>query len=137
MNQKNTSELFATHNLRKTTIREQVLQAFLEQDNALTNQDIELHLSEEIDRITLYRTLKKFVEHGILHRIENASTTHYALCNDCDIHHHTDDHIHFQCTKCETIECFDQPKSFSIQTPENYQIDKMNILVKGTCAKCG
>lgn len=130
-------KLFSSHNIRKTRIREQVLEVFLNEDNALTNQDIELGLVEEIDRITLYRTLNLFVEQGILHRIENANTTHYALCNDCDMHHHEDDHLHFQCIKCDTIECFDHEEQFNIQLPPNYKVKEMNVLLKGLCAKCG
>lgn len=131
------AKLLSMHDVRKTEIREKVLNVFLNQGYALTSQDIEMELEDEIDRITLYRTLIKFVEHGILHRIENANTTHYALCDDCDVQHHNDNHLHFQCTSCNTIECFHQKKKLNIQLPPNYQLSHLNILIKGTCAKCG
>lgn len=136
MNEPKIERLLTNHKLRKTDIRKDVLEVFLTNDKALTNQDIEENLQDNADRITLYRTLNKFVEHGILHRIENANQTHYALCHGCNIHHHSDNHIHFKCTSCESIECFDQPESLGFSLPPNYAIKKVNILVEGICAKC-
>ena len=136
MNSKKINHLLDEHKLRKTEIRRNVLSVFLQHTNALANQDIEDYLHGEVDRITLYRTLNKFVAHGLIHRIENATTTHYALCDNCEIHEHDDDHVHFQCVECDKMECIDQSESLKITIPENYQLTKMNILLKGICADC-
>lgn len=129
-------KLLKDHQVRKTDIREQVLTVFLNNDQALSNHDIEYSLSTDIDRITLYRTLNTFVEHGIIHRIENASEPYYALCRDCEYHDHDDNHVHFQCTQCDKIECFDQHQKLNFEIPAGYQLEKMNILLKGICLDC-
>ena len=99
-----TVELLRKNNLRATPVRKELLQLFLSSDNALSNHDIEEHLSD-VDRVTLYRTLKSFQEKGIIHRaFDGTDVTRYASCSEhCDAHAHHDEHLHFHCSKCDHV----------------------------------
>ena len=78
-------ELLRRNNLRATPVRKDLLSVFLSAQNALSNQDIEDRLSD-VDRVTLYRTLKSFQEKGIIHRaFDSTDTPKYAACSEaCD-----------------------------------------------------
>lgn len=129
--------ILKSHELRVTPVRSQVLEVFLESDVALSNQDIELEF-DNLDRITLYRTLKAFEDKGIIHKaIDGTSVAKYALCDqDCNVHHHHDEHIHFHCNSCGNTFCVDEIKVPEIPTPTGFQITSMNIVMNGTCEKC-
>ena len=94
------SSILTKHDLRKTPIRIKVLEVFLQKNEALSHAELEREL-EETDRVTLYRTLKKFEESGIIHKaIDGTDTARYALCHGaCEHHHHEDNHAHFQLRK--------------------------------------
>jgi Fur family ferric uptake transcriptional regulator len=56
-------------NLRQTNQRIKILQAFLRNSAALSHTDLEEEFAGSIDRATIYRCLKQFLDAGILHRI--------------------------------------------------------------------
>ena len=55
-------ETLKGHHLRTTTCREDVLSTFINKKNALSHGDLEGALGENYDRVTIYRTLKTFLE---------------------------------------------------------------------------
>ena len=114
--QREFTKLFETHdilkkyNLRHTDTRENILDGFIQQNAALSHGDLENLLIEGFDRVTIYRTLKTFVEKGILHKIpDETGGVKYAMCKDqCQTDHHNHDHVHFKCSKCGDTTCIDQ-----------------------------
>ena len=132
-----TLELLKKNKLRATPIRKELLQLFLASKNALSNQDIEGHLSD-VDRVTLYRTLKSFQEKGIIHRaFDNTDTARYAACSDhCDAHAHHDEHLHFHCSNCDNTFCVDEIPIPKLEMPTGFKAHKTNIVVDGICEEC-
>jgi Fur family ferric uptake transcriptional regulator len=124
--------------LRVTPFREEVLELFLNQSNAISIGDIENHL-KDFDRITLYRTIKSFIEKGVVHEIlMPGDVKKLALCpDDCssDKHIHTTQHIHFKCNECENVFCLDI-NQFPDITVSNFKIDALEIQGNGTCENC-
>lgn len=56
-------------NLRHTAGREQVLDLFLSAGgHALAHNDVETGLGPDHDRVTVYRTLRTFLDAGLLHK---------------------------------------------------------------------
>ena len=55
--------------LRHTGCREDTLLLFFDEDTALSHGNLEKTLGQKYDRVTIYRTLKTFVEKGILHKV--------------------------------------------------------------------
>lgn len=124
------------HKLRNTPVRTEVFTILKKSDAALSNHDIEQKMADNVDRVTLYRTLQKFLEHGVVHQIEDGGQLFYALCSNCEIHNHQDNHLHFKCTNCDTIQCLHQSNKIEFSLPKGYQINSMKILLEGKCASC-
>jgi len=132
-----TAEILKNTNLKFTPCRESVLDLFARNDHALSHAFIEKHISKSFDRVTVYRTLKSFEEKGLIHKvIDDNSVTKYALCSDCGINHHHDEHVHFKCEKCGQTTCIESIDIPSIKLPEGYQISDRNLLITGTCQQC-
>jgi len=130
-------QILKDHGLRVTNMRKNILEIFSEKRIALSNNDIEKEL-EFPDRITVYRTLKKFEESGILHRVYDTSdNAKYALCiNGCDEENHLDGHVHFECNACGNTICLDDTPFPMIKAPSGYIGSKTEILISGICKSC-
>ena len=128
-------KILKSHKLRVTDGRVDVLEFFLRQGRAITFKDLEMEFKTS-DRVTLYRTLNAFTEHGVLHKIPNDSGhATYGLCHDtCDSEEHYHDHLHFKCNECGTIECL-EIKIPSVNVP-GYLVKEANMILKGTCKTC-
>lgn len=133
-----TEEILKNKKLNITPFRKEVLELFINKSNAISINDIEKSL-ENFDRITLYRTIKSFIEKGVIHEIVMpGDIKKLALCpNDCssEAHIHSIQHIHFKCNKCENVFCVDLNHFPEIKIP-NFKIDSMEIQGTGTCEDC-
>ncbi len=124
--------------LRKTAIRKEVLGIFVEaKGKALSSRDVEEQL-EQLDRITLYRTLKTFEECGLIHQaVDGSGKTRYALCfDDCEIHDHHDEHAHFHCKACDQTICLEDVHVPEIELSKDYQLEDAQLVLKGICKDC-
>ena len=124
--------------LKSTATRRIVLKEFLKAGNvALSSTEIEKEF-DDLDRITLYRTLKTFEEAGIIHQaVDVSGKAKYALCsNDCSSHQHDDHHAHFHCKQCEKTVCLDDVKIPTIHLPKNFQLEDSQLVLSGICAEC-
>ena len=123
--------------LRNTNCREDILAVFLEKDFALSHADIEERMSEGFDRVTVYRTLKTFLDKGIIHKVlDDEGTTKYARCKDCRQLEHRHEHVHFKCVRCGLTNCLENTQIPVLQLPEGYQRLEINLLVQGICQLC-
>jgi len=133
------SDLLKEYSLRFTNCRVEVLKVFLKQPNALSHHDIEHKLTEGFDRVTLYRTLKAFVDKGILHKIpDDSGNARYALCKEeyCSLGQHNHEHVHFKCIKCEMTTCLEEIEVPPFSMPGKYKVLETNLLVQGICESC-
>jgi len=123
--------------INPTAIRIVVLDFLLKQSCAISLTELELGL-ERCDRVTLFRTLKTFVEQGLVHRIENGSgITKFALCQqECDAGQHHDTHVHFYCNTCKETFCLPKTSIPDVILPMNFQSREMNLIIKGICSGC-
>ncbi len=135
----NASQLKAL-NLRQTDAREAVLELFLNGHYALAHSDLEAELTDKFDRVTIYRTLKTFVDKGLIHKVlDDVGGMKYALCkNECNTaeHHHQHDHVHFKCNECGQTTCLEEVTIPALTLPIGYKKSEMNLLVQGTCVLC-
>ncbi len=124
-------------NIAPTAMRLVVFDFLLKQSAALSLTDLELGM-DRTDRVTLYRTIRTFEEHGLVHRIEDGSgVTKFALCQQgCDVDGHHDLHIHFYCTQCKETHCLPKTHIPEIQLPPAYKAIEIQLVVKGICGRC-
>ena len=122
--------------LKTTPVRERVLAEFVECGHALTQNELEIKLFN-VDRVTLYRTLKTYEQKGIIHRIVDPSgIIKFALCDHCDEHHHEDNHVHFNCSICGNTFCIENIDIPTINLPTEYTAISTNITIQGICDNC-
>lgn len=124
--------------LSLTDSRKRILQHFLDSNNALAHADIEKLSGENVDRVTIYRTLQTFVEKGIVHTIPTSDNSiRYALCqNECSEGHHHDEHVHFICDICGGTYCLQQIAIPAVQLPAGFKLRQVDVLVTGKCNQC-
>lgn len=132
------AEILTLHHLRKTPTRLAIIQSLEHSGLPLSENDMHGKMSGSHDRITFYRSIQTLMETGIIHRIVADNTTvRYAL-NLCTQHQHvhTNDHVHFLCTRCSKVECL---KGISVQhyeLPEGYLREECEVIIKGICKQC-
>lgn len=135
-----TRQTLKLFSLRQTDCREDVLDILLNHDFALSHGDIEGQLSDKFDRVTVYRTLKTFLDKGLIHKVlDDEGTTKYALCRDnchTEDHKHHHDHVHFKCNICGHTTCLDHVLIPALNLPSGYQRIETSLLVQGVCAVC-
>lgn len=83
-----------------------------------------------LSKTTVYNTLKKLVEEGLVRVINiEDNETRYDI--------NTKNHGHFKCETCKTIIDFNiNLDSFSIKGLDNFKILDKNIYFKGICPRC-
>ncbi len=132
------SEILKDHHLRSTASRSDILRLFEKNNHALSYSDIERSVAHVYDRVTVYRTLKTFLDHGVIHKVlDDGGSLKYALCNEhcgLDIHHH--DHVHFKCDICGETTCLDDVEIPDVKLPRGYKSREMNLLIQGVCQRC-
>ncbi len=124
--------------LRQTSNRQEVLDLFLRANHALSHGDVEQGLGPDHDRVTIYRTLRTFLDKGVIHKIlDDAGDPKYALCRQTcahDDHHH--DHVHFKCETCGQTTCLDEVQIPLVGLPAGYSRKETNLLIQGVCSDC-
>ena len=131
------AHILKDHGLRMTEVRKSVLSLFLDSESALSQSEIDAQF-EELDRVTLYRTLKTFESKGLVHKISNdQGHISYALCShDCGENKHEDTHPHFQCDKCDKVFCLDEVNLPKIKAPDGFEVRASKIMAQGLCKDC-
>ncbi|MBN7816859.1 Fur family transcriptional regulator [Algoriphagus pacificus] len=129
-------EKLENKNIKPTAMRLLVLQCLMEQNRALSLNEIEV-LFENADKSTIFRTLKTFQENYLVHRINDGSgAIKYALCDDDCICSLKDNHIHFLCTKCEKTYCLKDTPIATPTLPNGFKANFANYLIEGICSTC-
>ncbi len=139
MDEQNFLEILSAHKVRPTKIRLDVYEVFNNSDFALSHNEVMTILGEDVDKVTVYRTLHTFVEKGLLHEAEtDGELTKYALCkpDTCNEVRHTHQHLHFKCTVCLKTICLEEVQIESIPIPPGFTIETFKFLAEGVCDKC-
>lgn len=118
-------------------MRLMVLNYMAETKAAVGLTDLEEHFTRA-DRTTLYRTLKTFLDQGLVHQINDASgTAKYALCSEnCTCSYPDDIHLHFFCSTCEQTFCFPHLGIPPFDLPDNFSPSHGNFVITGQCPSC-
>ena len=124
--------------LRSTPNRQEILHLFLLRNYALSHGDIEKEIENNLDRVTVYRTLKTFLDRGLIHKVlDDEGSLKYALCKEaCSTAGHHHDHVHFKCIQCGQTNCLNVEVP-NVRLPKGYRATESNLLIQGVCERCG
>lgn len=134
---KNLEHQLERRKIKPTAMRLVVLDFLTKNNYAVSLKDLEAGL-ESTDRVTLFRTLKTFEDHKIIHSIDDGSgSVKYALCMEtCECDYPQDIHIHFHCKVCNETQCLPKVKVPAMNLPNGFSAEEANVVVKGVCNKC-
>ncbi len=128
--------ILETKDVNPTAVRIVVLELFFRHKHALSLQDLEEKLPWS-DKASLFRTLKTFEQHEILHKIDDGhKAAKYALSVEHHDEHHHLVHPHFHCVKCHKTICLDPQKLHFSTVPKGFQITDYSLVIKGVCKDC-
>ncbi|MCC5921904.1 MAG: transcriptional repressor [Cyclobacteriaceae bacterium] len=133
-----TKDTLKNYDLRLTGCRADVLKTFTAHNHALSHAEIEQSIDRQYDRVTIYRTLKTFLEKGLIHKVpDDEGNLKYALCNHrCSSENHNHDHVHFKCVKCNNTLCIESVGIPGLPLPAGFTMIEQNVLVNGICKSC-
>jgi Fur family ferric uptake transcriptional regulator len=130
------AERLLKQGIKLTSIRMLLLKAIIDKKENFTISDLETEL-ETIDKSTISRVFKLFMEHNLIHYIDDGSgSLKYAVCDegcDCSINYL---HVHFYCVKCKQTICLRDTPIPIADLPEGFTADSINYVVKGCCNRC-
>ncbi|QTV06576.1 Fur family transcriptional regulator [Faecalibacter bovis] len=122
--------------INPTAMRLLVLDQLIKSDVAMSLVDLET-LLDSADRVTIYRTLKKFEEKKLVHTIEDGTgSIKYAICESNCKCNTAFTHAHFHCTQCEQTFCLRNIHLPDIKLPKNFQAEQSSFILKGICDHC-
>jgi Fur family ferric uptake transcriptional regulator len=92
-------------------------------------------IDPRIGRATVFRSVEKLVDIGLLNRIEFADGTHhYRVCGG-NHHHH-----HLTCTRCHKVVevdlCVPDEKLAAIGDQTDFEIEGHSLTLFGRCSEC-
>ena len=92
---------------------------------------------ETIDKSNIFRVLTLFLEHDIVHGIEDGSgSLKYEVCGGHARHSLSDQHVHFYCEACGTTYCFKSTHIPLAPVPDGFKPRFINYMIKGLCSDC-
>ena len=127
--------------LKVTNARIKVLQVLMQSQVALSHGDILSRINgDDLDKVTLYRTLGSFVSVGLAHKVatEDRNWLYGHLPADGQ-QNGIDEHAHFICDSCERIYCLPHEADDELTAPvtENgFVIRSQEYRLHGICPEC-
>lgn len=123
------------HGIRPTAVRILVMRSIMKMNGAFCLYDIEADIPT-LDRSSIFRALRLFTEHHLLHEIDDGSGfCKYCVCQ-CEDHEHHLNHVHFTCTKCGKTFCINDQIIPMVNLPEGFVQEEAEYVIKGLCPDC-
>jgi len=123
------------HGIRPTAVRILVWRSIEKMQGAFCLYDIEAAVPS-LDRSSIFRALRLFTDHHLLHEIDDGSGfCKYCVCH-CEDHDHHLQHVHFTCTKCNKTFCLEDQTIPFVSLPEGFEFEEAEYVIKGTCPEC-
>lgn len=134
---KKVKELLVAHSLNKTPCRLDMLNVLHKAEKALTEQEMKELLEYDFDRVTVFRTLRTFIEVGLVHHVTvNKNEVRYALSRPELKADDKKGHAHLHCDRCGEVLCLG---GFSVDEsiiPQQFQVIDYELIINGLCSKC-
>jgi Fur family ferric uptake transcriptional regulator len=124
--------LLKQHHVYITTARLAMLEIFLQTNEALTYNHFLTQASLRVDRITIFRTLKLFVNKKIIHRIPAPDGIKRYLLQQTS----SDVHSNFICSGCKKVTPLKTIVRPKIKLPKGFTQQNIEIMIGGLCNSC-
>jgi len=123
--------------LRCTPAREAVLRLLYDACRPLAHGQIATAPGmEEVDRVTLYRTLAALEEAGLLHRVQGKDGGRHFCAHPPHGDGCPGNHPHFLCDKCGQIRCLNDQALPRITVAAGERVMGKQLVAYGICSAC-
>ena len=132
-------EIFKNKGIHITENRVTLYSLIREQKNALSINYINKHFSSIIDRVSIYRIIKIFIDKGLLLKVINAEKEAAYIFNDNEITKTKtikNRIAYFVCIACKSTIILNENLYKSFKLPQNMQITNCQLIIEGKCKKC-
>lgn len=130
--------ILAKKALRITSHRLEILNWIMQNKTPFSVSEVYSSLGSDrpIDLATVYRTVNKFLEVGILKEIATVDNEQYYAYFDS----HKAEHPHFYCQCCHKISCLASLTNKDVMRissfAPNSKIEKLSVTLSGVCDNC-
>ena len=125
-------EILNRSGLTKTPCRVDVLNALTGSNTALSEQELRKKLTFDFDRTTVFRTIRSFVDAGIIHAISCGDIMRYAM----NPGKRSAQHAHFTCKKCGGVSCISSVHPGRYNMPKGFTSHGIALMINGVCDHC-
>ena len=136
MDEKVYLEKLEKREIKPTAMRLLILKAMTRFTRAFSLLDLETEL-DIVDKSTIFRTITLFLDHHLIHVIDDGSgSLKYSVCSNectCSI---DDLHAHFYCRNCHKTFCLRKIHVPTVALPGDFTLESINYVLKGLCAEC-
>lgn len=134
MTENEAEEYLERHGVKPTAVRILVWKEAHGQSETFSLADMERWMPT-MDRSSIFRALRLFAEHHLLHIIDDGTGQQkYCVCR-CDSDHHLN-HVHFTCTVCGKTYCLEDYTIPVVTLPEGFVTEEIEYIMKGVCPNC-
>ncbi len=128
-------ELLKSKHLSATPFRLEVASILWQNKQPIFQKELEKRLPESHDRVTLYRTLKLFIEKNLIHRIaiDNSQVAYKLNTNNQSP---TPEHLHFYCNLCHQVICMPELPITDVKLPTGFEKSECRFVIDGKCKSC-
>jgi Fur family transcriptional regulator, ferric uptake regulator len=128
--------LLVDKNLSRTPCRVGIIKTLMESGSALSETEIRNKLSYNFDRTTIYRTLRSFLEQGVIHSIAlDGGEIRYAITLGRE-EKNPQFHAHFFCDGCNNVYCLPKPGFSPPVLPDGFIAGGYDLVINGRCNRC-
>jgi Fur family transcriptional regulator, ferric uptake regulator len=139
----NARNILKEHGLSITTPRLVILDIFLHTPNILDFNQLMYLCKENVNRITLYRTLHLFYDQHLLLKVPSSNGITKYLYRGLREHKRSgkisitpERKIHLICQDCGRIISMEDASLPPIRLPKNFEPNFMDLIVNGKCRSC-
>jgi len=114
---------------RQTAQLKRVMAVLEASGEALSAEQIWQAAGQNLNRVTVYRILKRLSASGVLETLPHGRSRRYRLCHD---------HPHFYCRACGRCECLPQAalNLELIKSQVKGEVEHVAIRIEGLCSTC-
>jgi Fur family transcriptional regulator, ferric uptake regulator len=130
------AQLLSHHKLSLTRNRINIISVLFNSEVPISEKEIQLKLKKVCDKSTIYRNLNTLTEKGVLQRILSGGSLKYKLLSQGNKENKKQDHVHFQCIKCNKLICMEDLLVKDYTLPEGFSKVENQFLILGSCKEC-
>jgi Fur family transcriptional regulator, ferric uptake regulator len=124
--------ILTKHHINITKTRIALLESFLQSSEPLTLKDFYSDSMPELNRISIFRTLKLFLHKKIIYRVHTTErTSRYLLRRST-----TSVHSNFICRICKKVMPVNTIDLPEVELPEDFTQQNIEIIIEGLCDAC-